>query len=65
MAKEALDTLASQKANIGRLKFTSADGREVDIKQLRGKVVLVDSGPPGAARALASCERHRELPEIP
>jgi len=27
---------------IAELKFTAADGREVDLKQLRGKVVLVD-----------------------
>jgi thiol-disulfide isomerase/thioredoxin len=42
LAKDALDTLAKQKANIGRIKFTAADGREVDLNALRGKVVLVD-----------------------
>ena len=42
MAREALDRLTNQKAGIGRLKFTAADGREVDVNRLRGKVVLVD-----------------------
>ena len=41
-AKETLDNLASQKANIGKIKFTAADGRAVDINALKGKVVLVD-----------------------
>jgi thiol-disulfide isomerase/thioredoxin len=41
-AKEALEKLTSQKANLGKIKFTAADGREVDINALRGKVVLVD-----------------------
>lgn len=41
-AKEALDKLASQKANLGKIKFTAADGREVDLNKMRGKVVLVD-----------------------
>ena len=41
-AKEALDKLVSQKANLGKIKFTAADGREVDLKKMRGKVVLVD-----------------------
>jgi thiol-disulfide isomerase/thioredoxin len=41
-ARDALATLAGQKANIGKLKFTAADGREVDINALKGKVVLVD-----------------------
>jgi thiol-disulfide isomerase/thioredoxin len=42
LAKDVLTTLANQKANIGKLKFTAADGRPVDINALRGKVVLVD-----------------------
>lgn len=41
-SKEALDKLVSQKANLGKIKFTAADGREVDLKKMRGKVVLVD-----------------------
>jgi thiol-disulfide isomerase/thioredoxin len=41
-AKEALDKLVSQKANLGKIKFTAADGREVDLNKMRGKVVLVD-----------------------
>jgi thiol-disulfide isomerase/thioredoxin len=41
-AKTALDLLQSQQSNIGKLKFTAADGREVDLQSLRGKVVLVD-----------------------
>lgn len=41
-AKTALDLLQSQQANIGKLKFTAADGREVDLQAMRGKVVLVD-----------------------
>jgi thiol-disulfide isomerase/thioredoxin len=41
-AQETRDTLAQQKANIAKIKFTAADGREVDINALRGKVVLVD-----------------------
>jgi thiol-disulfide isomerase/thioredoxin len=41
-AKTALETLARQKAGISKLKFTAADGREVDINALRGKVVLID-----------------------
>ncbi len=41
-AKTALDNLTNQKTNIGKLKFTAADGREVDINALKGKVVLVD-----------------------
>ena len=41
-AKTALTNLQNQKANIGKLKFTAADGRAVDINALRGKVVLVD-----------------------
>ncbi len=40
--QEALANLTSQKANVGKLKFTAADGREVDVNRLRGKVVLVD-----------------------
>jgi thiol-disulfide isomerase/thioredoxin len=41
-ATDTLETLANQKANIGKIKFTAADGRDVDINALRGKVVLVD-----------------------
>ena len=41
-AKEALEKLQSQKANLGKIKFTAADGRPVDLATLRGKVVLVD-----------------------
>ncbi len=41
-ATETLATLQRQKANVGKIKFTAADGREVDINSLRGKVVLVD-----------------------
>lgn len=41
-AQETLATLAKQKAAIRQIKFTAADGREVDINALKGKVVLVD-----------------------
>ncbi|MDB6166171.1 MAG: alkyl hydroperoxide reductase/Thiol specific antioxidant/Mal allergen [Lacunisphaera sp.] len=31
-----------EKSGLDRIQFTAADGREVDLKKLRGKVVLVD-----------------------
>jgi len=42
---EAEKQAAAQKvaaAEIGTIKFTAADGREVDVAKLKGKVVLVD-----------------------
>ncbi|WP_415909512.1 TlpA family protein disulfide reductase [Oleiharenicola sp. Vm1] len=44
-AAEEEKRAAAQKvaaAEIGTIKFTAADGREVDLAQLKGKVVLVD-----------------------
>jgi thiol-disulfide isomerase/thioredoxin len=41
-AKEAKMNLEKAKNGLGRIKFTAADGRSVDLAQLKGKVVLVD-----------------------
>lgn len=40
-AKEEANAKA-RASGVGEIKFTSADGREVDLTKLRGKVVLVD-----------------------
>ena len=40
-AKEA-EAAQARAAGVGSIKFTAADGREVDLTKLRGKVVLVD-----------------------
>ena len=41
--REAADAEKAEKvAALGTLKFTAADGREVDLARLKGKVVLVD-----------------------
>ncbi|PTX91469.1 TlpA disulfide reductase family protein [Opitutus sp. ER46] len=39
---KAAEAAKRRAAEIGTLKFTAADGREVDLAKLRGKVVLVD-----------------------
>ncbi len=38
--KKRIETLRNEE--IGQIKFTAVDGREVDIAKLRGKVVLID-----------------------
>ena len=40
--KKAAEVRAARMAEFATLKFTAADGREVDFTKLRGKVVLVD-----------------------
>ncbi len=40
-------------------KVTSFDGREVSLAELRGKVVLLTSGRPGAVLAVKSCRSTR------
>ncbi len=40
--KKAADARAARMAEFATLKFTAADGREVDFTKLRGKVILVD-----------------------
>jgi len=40
--KKAAEARAARMAEFATLKFTAADGREVDFSKLRGKVVLVD-----------------------
>jgi len=48
MAKQAADRAAAaaekakREATLNTLKFTAADGREVDVAKLKGKVVLID-----------------------
>lgn len=41
-AKEARAELDKTRQGLDRIKFTSADGREVDLAKLKGKVVLID-----------------------
>jgi thiol-disulfide isomerase/thioredoxin len=41
-AKEAKADLDKARSGLGKIKFTSADGREVDLAKLKGKVVLID-----------------------
>ncbi len=40
--KEAKADLDKVRQGLGKIKFTSADGREVDLAKLKGKVVLID-----------------------
>ncbi|MSU23493.1 MAG: TlpA family protein disulfide reductase [Opitutus sp.] len=40
--KKAAEMRAARMTEFATLKFTAADGREVDLTKLRGKVVLVD-----------------------
>ena len=41
-AEQQAAAVKTRAAEIGSLKFTAADGREVDLAKLKGKVVLVD-----------------------
>ncbi len=41
-AAKAADAAKVRAAEIGTMKFTAADGREVDVAALKGKVVLID-----------------------
>ncbi len=41
-AREARAKLERARTELHRIKFTAADGREVDLAQLKGKVVLID-----------------------
>jgi thiol-disulfide isomerase/thioredoxin len=41
-AAQAAEAAKVRAAEIGTMKFTAADGREVDVAALKGKVVLVD-----------------------
>lgn len=40
--KEAQEKAKLRETDLGNLRFTALDGREVDLSKLRGKVVLVD-----------------------
>jgi thiol-disulfide isomerase/thioredoxin len=42
MVKKRLDVLERELAQPMEMRFTAADGREVDLAKLRGKVVLID-----------------------
>ena len=42
VAQEAKEYLDRARHGLGRFKFTAADGREVDLARLKGKVVLID-----------------------
>jgi hypothetical protein len=42
IGEEAKASLENQKASLDKIRFTAADGREVDLSKLRGKVVLID-----------------------
>lgn len=41
-AQEAKERLDRARNGLGKFKFTAADGREVDLAKLKGKVVMVD-----------------------
>lgn len=41
-AAQEAEAAKARAAGVGEMHFTAADGREVDLKKLRGKVVLVD-----------------------
>ena len=41
-AEKEAEAAKARASGVGEIKFTAADGREVDLAKLRGKVVLVD-----------------------
>lgn len=41
-AEKEAEAAKARASGVGEIKFTAADGREVDLTKLRGKVVLVD-----------------------